>query len=75
MLDARADATNQAARNIVRELADHMPSHNTTKPAHPNTFHGRTSEDVTQWLFTMEQYFLASRVVDEIQKIITQQVY
>ena len=69
MSDARADATNQAARNIVRELADRMQSQNTAKPAHPDTFHGRTSEDVTQWLFTMEQYFLASRVVDEVQKI------
>ena len=37
--------------------------------ATPETFHGRNSEGVAQRLFSIEQYFLASRVIDELQKV------
>lgn len=67
--DARADAARDTAREIVREFSHRLQHQSTAKTSTPETFHGRTSEDISQWLFSLEQYFLASRVTDPNQQV------
>ena len=69
VLDARADAARDTARDIVREFSNRIQNQSTAKTSTPETFHGRTSEDISQWLFGIEQYFLASRVTDNNQQV------
>ena len=69
MSDARADAARDTARDIIREFSHRIQNQSTAKPSTPETFHGRTSEDISQWLFSIEQYFLASRVNDNNQQV------
>ena len=65
----RADAARNTTRDIIREFSHRMQNQSTAKPSTPETFHGRTSEDISQWLFSIEQYFLASRVNDNNQQV------
>ena len=67
--DARADAATATARTLVHELGNRVVNQSTAKPSTPETFHGRTSEDVSQWIFSMEQYFLAVKVQEDRQKV------
>ena len=66
--DARADAATATARNLVQELGNRVINQSIAKLSTPETFSRRTSEDVTQWIFSIEQYYLAVKIQEDRQR-------
>ena len=76
MTDARMDQTQQTARAIfheaseeIREVIAQGTGSSTAKAQVPDKYYGDGKIEIKQWLFDLEQYYLATRTRDETQKI------
>ena len=73
--DAGVDATQQTARELLQEASSEIRNiietgpGTSAKPPVLEKFAGTHKEDVAQWLFNVEQYFEATKIREERQKV------